>query len=188
MGKHSDIGISELLLLVREGDELAFSELVERYTPMLNKVISLFHGSFVESGEAYTEAYTTLYRAAASYDLTKVDAVTFGLYARICIYRRLCDMVKKELPTADTIDESVDEVSVGIEDELVAKERMQRAMRAARELLSDYEYEVFSLYVMGYTTAEIAAELQKTAKSVDNAKNRLWRHLREHRDEFTDII
>ena len=42
MGKHSDIGISELLLLVREGDELAFSELVERYTPMLNKVISLF--------------------------------------------------------------------------------------------------------------------------------------------------
>ena len=97
-------------------------------------------------------------------------------------------MVKKELPTADTIDESVDEVSVGIEDELVAKERMQRAMRAARELLSDYEYEVFSLYVMGYTTAEIAAELHKTAKSVDNAKNRLWRHLREHRDEFTDII
>ena len=188
MAKHSDMGISELLLLVREGDELAFSELVERYTPMLNKVISLFHGSFVESGEAYNEAYTTLYRAAASYDLSKVDAVTFGLYARICIYRRLCDMVRKELPTDDSIDENVDESSVGIEDELVAKERMQRAMRAARELLSDYEYQVFSLYVMGYTTAEIAAELQKTAKSVDNAKNRLWRHLREHKDEFTDII
>ena len=188
MSKHSDMGISELLLLVREGDELAFSELVERYTPMLNKVISLFHGSFVESGEAYNEAYTTLYRAAASYDLSKADDVTFGLYARICIYRRLCDMVKRELPTDDSIDESVEEVGVGIEDELVAKERMQRAMRAARELLSDYEYEVFSLYVMGYTTAEIAAELQKTAKSVDNAKNRLWRHLREHKDEFADII
>lgn len=188
MGKHSDTGISELLLRIREGDEPAFSELLERYTPMINKVISLFHGSFVESGEAYNEAYTTLYRAAASYDLSRVDAVTFGLYARICIYRRLCDMVKRELPTDDSIDENVDEASIGIEDELVAKERMQRAMRAARELLSDYEYDVFSLYVMGYTTAEIAAELSKTAKSVDNAKNRLWRHLREHRDEFSDII
>jgi DNA-binding CsgD family transcriptional regulator len=53
-------------------------------------------------------------------------------------------------------------------------------------VLSDYEYSVLMLYVNGDTTVEIARKLSKDEKSVENAKTRMFRRLRESAAKFSD--
>ena len=181
----NELEVSTLILKVRECDDAAFSELVKRYTPMMNKVVSGFRGRRVREDEAFSEACVALHRAAMSYDLSRTE-VTFGLYARICVYRRLCDLVGKEAKDECIVDFDVDALAVqsGIESRLVGRENMQEALAVARTVLSEYEYEILLMYLQGYTTAAMAKELSKTPKSVDNAKARMMKRLRESSGDF----
>lgn len=187
MGTSQNMELNNLILAVRDRDDDAFAELVRRYTPMMNKVISGFTRSKVRIEEAFAESCVRLYRAALSYDVSRTD-VTFGLYAQICIYHRMCDLVGKDLTDsavlADDFDVDMLSVANAIEQSLVGREVMRHSLAKAREILSEYEYKVFVLYLNGYATSEIAKKLGKTAKSVDNAKARLFRHLREASDSF----
>ena len=183
---------SELIRLIeatRGGDDSAFSELVSLYTPMLNKVVSGFVGPTLRHDEAFSEACVALHRAAMSYDLCRVGEVTFGLYARICVYRRVSDLSEKNMRCLPTVDVDVDAIVSysNIEQRLVGRERMAEYMKKARGLLSEYEYQVFTLYVEGYSSLEIAEKLNRPVKSVDNAKGRLIKHLREGSDIFSDV-
>lgn len=178
-----------LIHAARERDDEAFSELVRRYTPMINKVISGFLNSELRYDEAFSEACYALHRALLSYDDGMSDNVTFGLYSRICIYRRLCDFTstaKKKIPVVDYDVELVC-AGVNVEQRIVGRERMEEYLAKARKVLSEYEYRVFLMYIEGDTTQEIAKKLEKSNKSVENAKSRMLKHLREESGLFTDI-
>lgn len=186
MDRFSEMETSSLILLTRANNNFAFRELVARYTPMINKVISGFDIPKSRLDEAVSDAHVALYRAAGAYDLTSTK-VTFGLYARICVYNKLCDFVGSELNK----DVSVDEIDADkiiavcrIESNLADRETVSRYLNVAHGILSDYEYDVFRLYLGGYSTREISEILSKSPKSVDNAKNRLMRHLRQHSELF----
>jgi len=188
MSSLGEMEVSSLILMARAHDDIAFDELVTRYTPMLQKVISRFHGSLVKSGEAYNEACVALYRAALTYDLSRTD-VTFGKYASVCVYRTLCDLFGKEAEVTKKLDGDIYGIAASstIESSIVARDTVRRALDAARKILSEYEFDVFRLYLRGYTTKEMAEELNKTAKSVDNAKARMLKHLRENSESFSDF-
>jgi DNA-directed RNA polymerase specialized sigma24 family protein len=64
---------------------------------------------------------------------------------------------------------------------------MSMFIERARGVLSEYEYEVFMLYIEGYSTAEISEKLGRDFKSVENAKSRMLKHLREESNVFSDI-
>ncbi len=179
--------LSGLILEVRSGSDSAFTELVKRYTPMMRKVISGFAG--LRADEAFSEACVAFFRAVSTYDVSRTD-VTFGLYARICVYRRLCDLAGRENRREELIsdvDVNLLVVFSDIEGELVSREAMSDTLKKVRNILSEYEYEVFVLYLQGLTTAKIAEKLGKTAKSIDNAKARCFKRLREESDKFSDI-
>ena len=181
--------ISDLILRVREGSDEAFSELTRRYLPMIKKVSYGFSADKVRSDEALCEASVAFYKAAMTYDVSRTD-VTFGLYARICVYRRLCDLAGKAKGKEDLFsDLDVENISVqsGIEASLVSRESMSLALEKIKSLLSEYEYEVFILHLEGYTTAQIANRLSKGAKSVDNAKARAIKRLRDSRAGFSEL-
>lgn len=180
---------NSLIELVRVGDDAAFSRLVSLYTPMMNKVISGFVNSLLRYDEAFSEACVALHRAAMSYDLSRSSEVTFGLYARICVYRRVCDLLEKCTRHAPMVDMDVELISAdsNIEQRLVGRERMSMFIERARVVLSEYEYEVFMLYIEGYSTAEISERLGRDQKSVENAKSRMLKHLREENNIFSDI-
>ena len=182
--------VSELILMVREGRDEAFSELVRRYLPMLEKVTGSFVGADLRKDEAFCEASVAFYKAAMTYDISRSE-VTFGLYSRICVYRKLCDLIGKQKGKVGLFsDLDIDEVSVqsSAESALLAKERMQSALSSIKSLLSEYEYEVFILHLEGYTTSYIAEHLGQSAKSVDNAKARAMKRLRTHSSLFSDIF
>ena len=187
MKKTDNYELNELILRVKNRDDNAFSELVSRYSPMMNKVISGFSGSLVSHSEAFSEACVALHRAALSYDVTNVG-VTFGLYARICVYRRLVDLFSKTLKDDLTVDYDVDKIAVfnNPETRLVNIERMREYYSKARSILSAYEYEIFVLYVEGCDTKAMAQKLSKTVKSVENAKMRMFRRLREESALFSN--
>ena len=188
MDRFEKMEVSSLILLTRAGDNYAFSELVRRYSPMISAVVSGFNLSDTGAAEAQSEAYVALYNAARSYDLTK-SGVTFGLYAKICIQHRISDFIgmkSREDLVIDDVDVSTLCSSCRIENDLVERETVHHWYKVARAILSDYEYQIFRYYLAGYTTRQTAEALGKTSKSVDNAKNRMMKRLREHGSSFFD--
>ena len=67
------------------------------------------------------------------------------------------------------------------------REAIDSLLNSARKLLSDYEYRVLILHIQGYKTAAIAKMLSRSAKSIDNAKSRLFRRLRLQLGEISDF-
>ena len=142
-------------------------------------VVSGFFSSGVSSDEFFAEACVALHSAAMRYDLGQSE-VTFGLYAKTCVYNRMIDLVRVSGHMSQVVSGEVEcefeEESV--ESGIVERESIEKIMEFARTELSDYEYRVFMLHIQGYKTASIAKLLSKTPKSVDNAKFRLFKRLR----------
>ena len=188
MNEYKEIDLRELILKCRERDDSAFSELLSRYTPMIKKVISDYGVATLDYGELYSEGCVALHLAAASFDLSQTE-VTFGLYARICVKRRILDLLRRSSEGVGIVDIDTTDVSSEIEPEraVLERETVDILMRSAASLLSDYEYKVFLLHIQGYKTASIAKMLGHSAKSVDNAKFRLFKRLREALGGVLDI-
>lgn len=163
----------------RQHDDDAFSELVHRYTPMLNKVIASFDDGCVSADELFAEACIGLHSAAQKFNLVQTG-VTFGLYARICVYNRIVDLIRHESGRRELLELDADTVADdgAIDVSIISRETADKLISAAHEILSDYEYKVLMLHSQGYKTAQIASALGRDAKSVDNAKNRIFRRLR----------
>ncbi len=178
MSSYKDTEICELILKCRERDDEAFSELVRRYTPMIRKVISLFLSPQRDFDEYFNEACVALHSAMRTFDVQQKD-VTFGLYARRCVHNKIIDIMRKEKTNFKLPEFDDEELSVkGPESLICERERFEFVINKAAELLSDYEYKVLMLHIQGCTTAVIAKTLDKSAKSVDNAKFRLFTRLR----------
>ena len=177
--------VSHLIEAVRSGDPygVAFAELSERYMPLMQSRAAAIVGE--ASGEAIQEARIALHKAAMTYSSDKCDGVSFGLYAGVCIsnaLRSFCRVIRRNSMRVSLEGEESNDTpdSVDIEALMATKDLSERVLRAAKFVLSGFEYEVFRLGFEGYTTADIAASLSKTAKAVDNAKNRISRKLREN--------
>ena len=174
--------VNDLLLAVRDGDDGAFALLLERYSPLINKLVLSFSGNqrFTE-GELRSDAYAALHRASLSYDVSQVN-VSFGLYARICVYNALKDTVSRSRSVGGELDVEKVAISSGIQHRLEKEESIKALKILAKDVLSEYEHQVFSLTLLGLKTADIAQKLSKSPKSVDNAKARMLKALREHLD------
>ena len=179
--------ISSLVELTRDRDDSAFSEIAARYSPMLHKLVSQFAASDATAEELLNEALIALHRAALTYDVGQID-VSFGLYARICAYNRLLDysasIKSREAVSLDVDVESI-AVASGIHSRLEREETVGMLKACADEVLSDYERRVFTMCLSGYKTSEIAKALGKSAKSVDNAKARMLKRMRERLDSMS---
>lgn len=171
--------IEALIIGCRNHEDEAFDELVRRYTPMMRKVICSFQTASYDFGEMFSEACVALHTAAQRYDLGQ-NEVTFGLYARICVRNRILGLLRlldSEPTYSDCNVEQMGE-DEGPEADIIERESVDRIVNSARNLLSDYEYRVLMLHIQGYKTSVIAQTLGRTAKSVDNAKSRIFRRLR----------
>ena len=180
MNNYENLSVEELIKASREHDDSAFAELVRRYNPLMVKLVSSFDDSESSPEDLLAEATVALHTALLKYNLEQ-SKVTFGLYARICINNRLIDVLRREEARPEVVEYDIEEYSSGDEpiEGIVSRERVSEMLSSAQRVLSDYEYKVLLLYIQGYKSAAIAKELSKTSKSVDNAKARIFRRLRE---------
>lgn len=184
MNLYENAEIIDLIMRCRERDDEAFDELVRRYSPLMHSVVNSFGPCSYEREELFSEACVALHSAAQRFDLSQTE-VTFGLFARICIRNRLLDLIRTEGERAVS-DSNIEQICYedGVVKRLEDREIFNRLLSSARALLSDYEYRVLLLHIQGYKTSTIASMLSRSAKSVDNAKFRIFRRLRE---EIGDI-
>lgn len=177
----NDLYLRELVFKSKMGDDDAFSELVKAYTPMLRSVASKLS---LDVDETFSEACVGLYKAASTFDLEQ-KSVTFGLYARICVSRRLLDVARRERVESEVIRSDVDVEKIPVDgnilSRLVSREENEELRKWARGLLSDYEYRVFRMWAVGNSAADISRKLDTDIKSVENAKGRIIKKFRGSR-------
>ena len=197
MNSSGSLDLYELLDSIKSGKnaDAAFASLVQMYAPLMQSRV-LEHFGDPDEIEANQEANIALHSAALTYDSVKCEGVTFGLYASVCISNRLRSLMRRIRRDNMRTDRFSDEIGIDVPDSadlestMATKDFCERVMKAARYVLSSFEYDVFSLSLERYTTADIAERLSKSAKSVDNAKNRIAHKLRANKavcDILADI-
>ena len=167
----------ELVQGVRDGSHTAFAELAILYRPMLKSEASSRAGR-VAYDDLYQEALIALHAAALSFDLSR--GVAFGAYARICVSRRLTSAIRRDGgPDHLELDCDIESPGATPEQFVLAREQHRGFLRFIDSALTEYEREVFRLYLDGHSYIDIAARLGKTRKSVDGAIRRSKEKLRE---------
>lgn len=178
--------INKLIDLVVAGDSDAFTELVERYNPLLKKILSI-HTTEEMSNEDVEdlgqEELIAFYRAIINFDKEQTN-VEFGLYAKICItnsmisYKRAAAKKSNESLIGDDEMNSITDPEGEVSRFFEMRESERELGEQIEKTLSQYENEVWSYYVNGYSSKEIAAKLNSGEKSIDNAIFRIRKKLK----------
>ena len=168
-----------LLREIRAGSGESFELLVKQYAPLLGNLVSAFYmsGSGARD-ELEQEARSALLKAALRYDSDQT-AVSFGLYAKICIRNALISHRRKTLRQSSP---RISENRRTVRRQSLPEEPIDRSVLSAfSETLSPYEKKVFSAYLSGKRVAEIAEDLGRSQKSVHNALFRIREKAKQFR-------
>ena len=180
---------SELQALIRAaqgGDQEAFEALLNQYTPLIDSMV--YHRGYAESlsvqdcEDHRQEAVLAFYRALMRYDITQTE-VQFGLFAKLCIKNALYSHLRKLKHQQPLLLE--DQIVICAEDpegdpasRVVEQEKYLELSRLIHDVLSEYENQIWWLYLSGRTAKEIAAHLGRDERSVQNAIYRIRKKLR----------
>ena len=175
-----------LIDLVISGDSNAFSTLVEKYNPMLKKILAFYSTEEMSNEDVEDlsqEELIAFYRAIINFDREQ-DEVEFGLYAKICVtnsmisYRRSASKKSNESLIGAEEMNSISDPDGEIPRLIELEESERELGEQIERTLSQYENEVWSYYVNGYSSKQIATKLNSNEKSIDNAIFRIRRKLK----------
>ena len=186
--------MQKLICDIQNGVPLSFETVYSLYGPLINSlaekygVMSVPTLVFFGDGELEDlrqEAAIALYDAALAFNPER--GVSFGLYAKICIKNRIISYLRSingKSVKAEPIDLTPqNEVSASLDIDpeklIISKESLADLERRISLSLTDLERSVFDLYLASATYEDIAAELGKPKKSIDNAMQRIKAKLRK---------
>ena len=175
-----------LINRVRSGDQTAFDLLVKKYDPLIESLVQRFYNEGVSGlnrDDLYQEAVLKFYNSILSFDVYQSE-VEFGLYTKICISNALVSQLRlHKKHTAEQLTESLNNMFFVHDSEdpsrrVLEEERVKVLYSVIRKNLSDFEYDVWHLYMSGRSAKEIGAVLGKDEKSIGNAIYRIRKKLR----------
>ncbi|MBO4293105.1 MAG: RNA polymerase sporulation sigma factor SigH [Clostridia bacterium] len=183
----------EVVKLIKQGDDDAFTYLCNKYKDIINVKVSKYYIIGAERDDTVQEGMIGLFKAIKSYDETKQNS--FKTFANICVERQLITAIKssnrqKHQPlnsylslnnSAYDNDDNDEELintfdSKTIEDPLdtvMKKEYIAHIENTIDKTLSGFEKQVLNRYIKGESYVDIAAKLDAPVKSVDNAIQRI---------------
>ncbi len=184
----------EYIKNIREGDDVAIEKLIMKYKSM---VVLKARQYFLQGGDQedlIQEGMIGLYKAISSFDSNK--NVPFNKYAAQVVDSRLYDAIRKaarrkheplnqslsldyplnqdESLSNDTMMNVIEHDSVtNPESKLVDQERVNQLNLYVKDHLSEFEYQVMTLYLQGKKYNEMAEILAVSNKSIDGALQRI---------------
>lgn len=178
----SAVSDENLILRCRAGEMSAFTEIFERYTPLIMKLEKKYYLSDGDSDDLIQEGRIGLFKAIEHYDPT--FATKFSTYAYSSIQsemqhaversNRLYNLMLNESVPITDIDEETISGSVKSPEEIVlSRENFTSFYNRLKKTLSDFENEVLEQYIEGFTTKQIASLLDKDTKSIANTVSRI---------------
>ena len=186
----------ELVELSRNGNSLAEEYLLEKYK---NLVRGRARSYFLNGGneeDLIQEGMIGLFKAIRDYSNDK--ETLFSTFAELCVTRQIITAVKKSTRQKHTPLNNYVSLNKAVDDEspektfmdvlLVSKENdpefmfiNQEDKKSAYEIMEDdlskLEKSVLGMYLEGLSYNEIAENLDKTTKSIDNALQRVKKKL-----------
>lgn len=187
--KYSELSDDELIERLRNGDNLATEYICEKYKRLVAKNANRKFISGADRQDLIQEGMIGLFKAVRDYDPGR-DA-SFLTFANLCVNRQLETAVsnslrKKHQPLNGAVtldgenedgvklsDIMSDRLGVDPENIVLNEERYRELEKMITEQLSEFERQVWDLYLTGMTYGEIAKALGRSEKATDNALQRL---------------
>ena len=183
-----------LCRLAADGDRAAEETLVLRHNRLVRACARPFFLMGGDSEDLIQEGMVGLINAIREYVPSR--ETPFVIYAETCVRNRLLSAVRaasrgKHTPlnqsvsfetplfdgTSDYLPLPASPSQTDPEALFIIREELQERMRLLRSQLSGFEAKILGLYLKGLSYSEIAAEINRSPKSVDNAVQRVRRKL-----------
>lgn len=168
----------KLLTLAKQNHQPSINAIIKDCEPLIISVVKKFDNINFNYDEAIQEGRLAVLNAINLFDESK--KVKFTTYARTAIKNKLLNYVKK-LHTnkneilVDYLAQNSEQATLpsSPEDHLINYEKLAEKLESFKKDLSKLETQILSLKLEGYSYVEIATQLKKTNKSVDNALTRI---------------
>lgn len=189
----------ELVGLTREGDTEALEYLIHRYRNFVKTKARSYFLIGADREDIVQEGMIGLCKAIRDFKQDKLSP--FKAFAELCVTRQIITAIKtatrqKHMPLNSYVslnkpvyddegERTLLDVLSGVkvtdpEELMIAQEECVGIERKISELLSDLEKKVLLYYTQGRSYHEIAYELDRHVKSIDNALQRIKRKLERH--------
>ena len=170
-----------LVLLAKTGDEAALSELFKKYEPLRKSFLNRYYLQGAEKEDLEQEVSLGFYYAILSYQAD--GGAAFLTFAATCIRRRVFSELQKDGAQKNrafrSCEELTEEQPSPFLDPLSVMERDETAAGIEKTLTSG-ELAVYRLFIKGFRPQEIAAEIGKSVRSVENTVARIRKKTKEY--------
>ncbi len=178
----------QVLARITDGEDPAMDYLLSKYFAVVKRLVQNYYMTGGEQEDLHQEGYIGLFKAIRSYNPEKNDR--FYPFAKLCIESQIQTAVtasnrKKHSPLNQSVpieysqEQEMAAVTGNPEKIILDREWEEAAEKRMEEKLSPFEKDVVLYYLQGKSYAEIARELRKTPKSIDNAISRVKKKLSE---------
>src|SRR5690554_1916948 len=191
----------ELVLLANEGDTTAQEIIINKYKNFVRSKARSYFLIGADREDIVQEGMIGLYKAIRDFRSDKLSS--FRAFAELCITRQIITAIKtatrqKHIPLNSYIslnkpiyDEESDRTLLDVisgskildpEELIISREELSAMELKIGEILSELEWEVLMSYLQGKSYQEIAIDLERQVKSIDNALQRVKRKLEGYLD------
>ncbi|NMB26475.1 MAG: RNA polymerase sporulation sigma factor SigH [Tissierellia bacterium] len=189
----------DVVEVARTSDPRALEYLIKKYKNFVRVKARSYFLIGADREDIIQEGMIGLYKAIRDYDRDKLTS--FRAFAELCITRQIITAIKtatrqKHIPLNSYIslnkpiyDEESDRTLLDIisgakitdpEELIISSEELYSMESKVVQLLSDLEWQVLMAYLDGKSYQEIADELNRHVKSIDNALQRVKRKLERY--------
>jgi RNA polymerase sporulation-specific sigma factor len=180
----------------KEGNIEAQEYLISKYEMFVKTKAKSYFLIGADKEDIYQEGMIGLYKAIRDFNPHKL--ASFRAFAELCITRQIITAIKtatrqKHIPLNTYIslnkpvyeeesERTLLDILSGIkisdpEELIISKEEIERMEKEISNALTELEMEVLTSYLDGKSYQEIACDLDRHAKSIDNALQRVKRKL-----------
>ncbi|WP_294405887.1 RNA polymerase sporulation sigma factor SigH [uncultured Clostridium sp.] len=186
----------EVVMEAKAGNNKAQEYLISKYENFVKAKAKSYFLIGADKEDIYQEGMIGLYKAIRDFNPEK--STSFKAFAEICVTRQIITAIKtatrqKHIPLNTYVslnkpiyeeesERTLLDVLSGLkisdpEELMISKEQMQFIEETISEVLSGLERKVLTSYLDGKSYQEIACDLERHSKSIDNALQRVKRKL-----------
>lgn len=197
--RFEELGDEEVVAFARDGDNLALEYLIHKYKNFVRAKARSYFLIGADREDIIQEGMIGLYKAIRDFRADKL--ASFRAFAELCITRQIITAIKtatrqKHIPLNsyvslnkplydDESDRTLEDILAGNkvsdpEELVISREEFLDIESKMSEFLSELEWSVLMLYLEGKSYQEIAEQLSRHVKSIDNALQRVKRKLERY--------
>ncbi|MDW7730393.1 MAG: RNA polymerase sporulation sigma factor SigH [Dethiobacteria bacterium] len=189
----------DIVMEAKNGDVIALEFLINKYKNFVKAKARSYFLIGADREDIIQEGMIGLYKAIRDFRDDKLSS--FRAFAELCITRQIITAIKtatrqKHIPLNSYVslnkpiyDEDSDRTLLDIlsgtkitdpEELMINREEYNDIEYKMGEILSELEWKVLTLYLEGKSYQEIAIDLERHVKSIDNALQRVKRKLERY--------